>query len=94
MRVLKQFTSAQLEATAEVGPTNLKKYLPALAKAGYLRLARPKRNGQTGGHAVWRLARDTGIKAPIVRFDGSGVYDPNRDVVYPYPVAGHDRGMA
>lgn len=82
--VLKRFTSAQIEATAEVSPANLQKYLQALARAGYLVLVRPKQNGKSLGHAVWRLARDSGPRAPIVRTDGSGVYDPNHDTLYPY----------
>lgn len=84
IRVLKRFTSAQLEATAAVNPANLQKYLLALDHAGYLALARPKQNGKAMGHAVWRLARDSGPLAPIVRANGSGVYDPNQATLYPY----------
>jgi len=84
IRVLKRFTSAQVEATAEISRDNLRKYLKALDRAGYLVLAKPKRNGKSLGHAVWRLARDSGPRAPIVRTAGSGVYDPNQDTLYPY----------
>lgn len=84
IRVLKRFTSAQIEATAEIQEENLRKYLKALDRAGYLVLCRPKQNGKPMGHAVWRLARDSGPRAPLVRFDGSGVYDPNHDALYPW----------
>jgi hypothetical protein len=84
IRVFKRFTSGQLEATAEVTRANLQKYLLALSRSGYLALARPKQNGKSLGHAVWRLARDSGPHAPIVRTDGSGVYDPNQNQLYPY----------
>lgn len=83
IRVLKRFTTAQIEATAEISRDNLRKYLKALDRAGYLVMVRPKQNGKSLGHAVWRLARDTGPRAPIVRTDSSGVYDPNHDALYP-----------
>lgn len=92
IRVLKRCTSRQLEATAEVGSANLQKYLRALHRAGFIALARPKRNGHALGHAVWRLARDPGPQAPIVRSDGSGVYDPNQDRVYPYAPSAEGEG--
>lgn len=84
IRVLKRFTTAQIEATAEVRRDNLRKYLSALDRAGYLVLVRPKQNGKALGHAVWRLARDSGPQHPLPRRDGSGVYDPNHDTLYPY----------
>lgn len=97
IRVLKRFTTAQVIATADISPANLRHYLPALARAGYLVLVRPKQNGKSLGHAVWRLARDTGPRAPIVRTDSSGVYDPNHDALYPYRAEAGDeptRGLA
>jgi hypothetical protein len=84
MRVFKVFTTEQIEATAGITRDNLRKYIKALHKSSYLRIARPKQNGRSQGHTVWRLIRDSGARAPIVRMDGSGVYDPNHDVVYPY----------
>lgn len=90
MRIFKTFTAAQIQASAEVETHNLRKYIKALHRAGYLIVHRPKRNGVTGGHAVWRLARDSGPAAPIVRFDRNGVYDPNHDTVYPFRDDSHD----
>lgn len=90
MRIFKIFTVAQIEATAEIERDNLRKYLKSLHRAGYLVLHRPKSNGKTGGHAVWRLARDSGPIAPHLLQGGTGVYDPNRDAVFPFRDPGHD----
>lgn len=91
MRVFKVFTTEQIEATAGITRDNLRKYIKALRKSGYLRLVRPKQNGKSQGHAIWRLIRNSGARAPIVRMDGSGVYDPNHGVVYPYREEGATR---
>lgn len=80
MRILRVFSYADLQATAEAGRDNVRKYCQALRSAGYLRLERPKANGKKGGHAAWRLVRDTGPKAPIPR--ACGAYDPNQEKVY------------
>lgn len=84
IRVLKRFTAADLAATAGIGQDNLRKYLLALARAGLIAVAVPKRNGYARGHAVWRLVNDLGPLHPLPRRDQSGVYDPNRDRLYPY----------
>ncbi len=90
MRIFKVFTLAQIEATADIERENVRNYVKALHRAGYLVLWRPKRNGSPGGHAVWRLARDSGPNAPIVRRKSAGVYDPNRDIVHPFRDDAHD----
>lgn len=90
MRIFKTFSVAQIEATAEIERENLRKYLKALHRAGYLVLHRPKRNGQAGGHAVWRLARDSGPTAPHPLHGGAGVYDPNSGAVHPFRDDAHD----
>lgn len=87
MRIFKVFTAAELAPVADASPANAQQYLHALAQAGVLRLERPKRNGAVSGHAVWRLIRNSGSRCPIVRRDGSGVYDPNTDQFYPYQAA-------
>lgn len=84
LRVYKVFTAAEIGPVADIGAANLQKYLLALHRAGYLRLERAKRNGRVCGHAVHRLARNSGPRCPIVRTDGSGVYDPNTRTVYPF----------
>lgn len=90
MRVLRVFSTIQIVATAEISAINLRKYLPGLARAGYVQLAQAKQNGKVQGHAIWRLVRNTGPRAPIVRTDGTGVYDPNQDEVYPFQASPHD----
>lgn len=93
MRRFKTFTTADLEPVAAIRPANLQKYLRALARAGVLRLERPKRNGRVDGHALWRLVRNSGPFCPIVRNDGTGVYDPNAGQLYPLiPTARPRRG--
>jgi len=80
MRILRVFSYADLQATAEAGRDNVRKFCQALHRAGYLRLERPKRNGKKGGYQVFRLVRDTGPNAPIPR--DVGVYDLNQEKVY------------
>jgi hypothetical protein len=84
LRIFKVFTAAEIGPVADIGATNLQKYLTALRRAGYLKLERAKRNGQVCGHAVWRLLRPSGPRCPIVRSDGTGVYDPNQERLYPF----------
>lgn len=76
MRCLGRFTTADIQATAEIGKDNLKKYIAALAGAGYIRIGKEKSNGSPSGHTVWRLARNSGPKHPLALNDGT-VYDPN-----------------
>lgn len=75
MRVLIRFTSADLQATAEAGKDNVRKYLQALHAQDYLRLDAPKIAGVPGGHALWRLIKNTGPIAP--RISADGLYDAN-----------------
>lgn len=85
MRVFKTFTFLHVETSAEINERNLRVYLHALHRAGYLRQVRPKRNGVSGGHIVWKLiARNPGSLAPIVRRAGDGLYDPNTDAFIPW----------
>lgn len=85
LRIFKVFTAADIAPVADIGADNLQKYLQALHRAGYLRLARPKRNGRVDGHALWHLLRNTGPRCPLIRRgDGAGLYDPNHDRVYPF----------
>lgn len=76
MRILPQFTVPDLVATAEIGESNAGKYVQGLAVFGYLRIIQPKAEGRKGGHAVYKLIRNTGPLAPRLRTDG-WVYDPN-----------------
>lgn len=76
MRMLRNFTAVDLVATAEAGPANARKYIIGLVNAGYLIEATPKRNGHRGGHAVYRLVRDSGPRAPRLQSNGQ-TWDPN-----------------
>ena len=87
MRIFKRFTLVDLELSAEINERNLRTYLHALHRTGFLRIERPKRNGRAMGHIVWRIAPGVGPQAPIVRRDQSGVYDPNTDRLIPYSAA-------
>lgn len=82
MRVLRQFHTGELEATAEAGASQVLKYVRALSQAGYLRLQVPIVSGRPGSRNVWLLLRDSGPLAPICRRDGTGVYDPNTQIVW------------
>ena len=76
MRILRRFTAPDLCATAEAGRWNVQQYMLALARAGYLRIAVPRKCGVRAGHAIYALARDTGPNPPRIHRDGT-VYDPN-----------------
>lgn len=71
MRMLPSFTTAELVATAEAGVNNTTRYVHALARAGYLRKLSDCKSGLTGGHAVWKLVRNTGPHAPRARTQGA-----------------------
>lgn len=79
IRIFKVFRASEIAAGADINEANLQKYLLALQRANYLRVERPKQNGKSLGHIVWRLVDNTGPHCPIVRQEG--VYDPNQDQV-------------
>ena len=84
MRVHKRFTSANIASVTGIKRDNLKKYISALHRAGYLKQERPHQAGKSLGHAIWRLVRYTGPKHPLPRRDGSGMWDQNQQALYPY----------
>lgn len=81
MRVLRRFTVADIVAAGEVGESAATKYVRFLRQAGYLRVVQPKREGITGGHAVYALVRDTGPHAP--RIGNRALRDPNIEPTAP-----------
>ena len=83
IRIFKIFCATDITVGADIGERNLRTYLAALHRAGYLRVERPKQNGKVNGHTAWRLVDNTGNQCPIVRKDG--VYDPNQGQFRPYP---------
>lgn len=84
IRIFKRFTAFQIRSGG-LGESNVRNYLKALERAGYIAVARPRASGKTLGHAVYRLCRDTGPAHPLPRRDGSGVWDQNQQRLYPYP---------
>ena len=64
---------------------NLSKYLKALARTGFLvELGRvPGMAPTSNGHKRYRLERNTGRQAPVVRQRQREVFDPNTGVSYP-----------
>lgn len=82
MRVMRRFTTADLQTTAEAGETAVLKFTRALHQAGFLRLDKPIVSGRPGSRNVWLLVRDSGPLPPIRREDGSGVYDPNTGIAW------------
>ncbi len=82
MRVMRRFTSADLQTTAEAGETAVQKFCRALLQAGYLVIAKPRVSGRPGSRDLYVLVRDTGPLPPIRREDGSGVYDQNTGQVH------------
>ena len=77
MRMLRQFSIPDLVATAEIGAENAAKYVRGLERAGYLRVGQPQRAGVKAGHAIYRLVRDSGPRAPRMQSNGQ-TYDPNQ----------------
>jgi len=80
----KRFTTFNIRAATGISENNLRMYLQALERAGYIRIERQRQSGKSMGHAVWRLCRWTGVQHPLPRRDGSGVWDQNQQKLYPY----------
>jgi len=80
MRSLRVFDLGQLMSVAEVARWNAAKFVRALARTGYLREVAPS-NPARGIFATFRLVRDSGPRAPVVRQIGE-VFDPNTGHVY------------
>jgi hypothetical protein len=85
MRISPRFTVASLtvlarQAKDKYPEDELRRYLRALLRAGYVALL-PARAGEPGAGAAapkqWRLLRDTGPSAPVLRKRGKLMFDPN-----------------
>jgi len=77
MRMMRRFTIGDLCATAAASNHNVRTYLGALVRGGYVRKLKrevPKRGLE--GHAIFALIKDTGPMAPKRAKDGS-IFDPN-----------------
>lgn len=84
MRVLRQFTIADLAATTETPPNSVSHYVRALRDAGYVRCVQPVQSGRTAGHACYALVRDSGPAAP--RIGNHGVRDANARPTHAVPM--------
>ena len=73
MRILRGFQVPDLAATADCKPCTVRAYLGALVKAGHVVAARRP----VGCYDDYRLARDTGPRAPRVWPTKRAVYDAN-----------------
>jgi hypothetical protein len=77
MRKREEFTKTQLRRSLKICNRTLEGYLQPLKQAGYLELVGElEGNGRGPAPYIWRLTKNTGKAAPIVRRDGS-IYDPN-----------------
>ena len=83
------FALAELAATdPKLKADNIKVYCRGLVRHGYLQIVVAKANGRRGGHALYRLERDTGPRPPRLHQNG-GLFDPNLDMVLePNPARG------
>jgi len=73
-----EFTPAEIAEVAEVGAKNLRDYIVALQRTGYIRKVRMARTGVRGRTGVYRLVRDSGPLHPVAKTVDL-VYDPNND---------------
>lgn len=85
MRARKTLSLPELLATLADGSEkdaagNLGRYLKRLAQAGFL-AAQARRTGS--GHLRYRVTRDNGRLAPVVRQSAGVVFDPNSGEVFP-----------
>lgn len=84
MRVLRTFTVADMQATAEVSRASATHYVRALRDAGYVVSAGSKPRGSRSEFIAYRLVRNTGPYGPRVARDGS-VFDPNVEPTFKPP---------
>jgi len=76
MRAMKRFTTMDLVLLVEVSWSLANRYCRALRHAGYLREDGKARQGVGRPQNIFRLVKDTGPKAPVIR-PVCEVMDPN-----------------
>ena len=84
MRILREFTAAQVATVCEVeNKASVATYIGQLRRAGFVAVSR---RGNQGLHepAVFRVARNTGPKAPALVGKGTAMFDPNTDQEHPF----------
>ncbi len=81
MRMLRTFDAPALITACGITRDNAVKYLAELAGAGFVRRLSDYAGGKAGVFREYRIARDSGPKAPITSRDGA-VYDQNTSKRY------------
>jgi hypothetical protein len=85
LRINRKLTVGTAEAVTKLNSRTIYRYLNDLEKAGYVKCQRHDRVGsnfdRTGVQNIWKLIRETGPKAPILR-RGKGFWDQNEDKFY------------
>lgn len=77
MRVMRRFTQLDLVAPSSAARRTVKDYVLRLCRAEYLTRTELPHNQPH----IYRLVRDTGPYAPVLRRDGT-VFDPNIERVF------------
>lgn len=85
LRINRKLTVGTAESVTKINPRTIYRYLNDLEKAGYVKCQRNDRSGSNfdrmGIQNIWKLVRETGPKAPILR-RGIGFWDQNEDKFY------------
>lgn len=93
---LPDLLSTLAEGSEKDAAGNLSRYLRLLARAGFLQALEKRTPGHgatSNGYLRYRLARDNGRQAPVVRLSRGEVYDPNTDEAFPLaPIEANDTG--
>lgn len=82
VRVLHEFTTADVAQGADVGQQFARKWVALLHRAGYLKLVRQAQPGNPSMPAHYLLIRNSGPKSPIHHREDKTIYDPNLDKTF------------
>lgn len=81
MRIMRRFTSPQIQTTSGISESNANHYLRALQRAGFIRVITQNESGKPGSFTLYQIARNSGPLHPIVWGNGQ-MYDCNTGIVY------------
>lgn len=88
LRINLTITPSVTKAVTKCSITSIRRYLLALEKAGYVRCRRLEKHlspeERAGQEYSYKLIRNTGPKAPILRSKPAGCWDQNEQKFYPY----------
>ncbi len=65
MRIMRQFTIADLCRTSCAKRNNVRKFMAGLSRHGYIARFGKYVSGRAGSYQPWRLVRDTGPRHPV-----------------------------